>query len=205
MVRGSHWTLYPTPGCGQRPTPRARKGVPRPPSLRTSAFKGCPAPSVEPLPPAMRPTTGGGALLYLAEPKGQPQRTTGPRLQPGTGRAVSPQCLWWPRLHIREYAAFLAQQRGRAPQPLSFQRVMSSTPPHPTTAVVPCVVGVVVVAIRTAGVPLIAALLRHRLLKDPPRNTRRLLSACPYQPGESTTWLAPSLYPSSCLRSKANS
>jgi len=27
-------------------------------------------------------------------------------------------------------------------------------------------------------------------IKEPPRNTRLLLSACPYQPGESNTWLA---------------
>jgi hypothetical protein len=40
-------------------------------------------------------------------------------------------------------------------------------------------------------------LLRHEqwaflslLLKEPPRNTRRLLLACPYQPDESNTWLA---------------
>ena len=78
-----------------------------------------------------------------------------PRLQPGTGRAVSPQCLLWPRPCILEHTAFLAQQRGRAPEPSICQRVMSSTPPHPTPVVVPFVVGMVVVAVRAAGVPMI--------------------------------------------------
>jgi hypothetical protein len=63
-----------------------------------------------------------------------------PRLQPGTGRAVSPQCLLWPRLHVRKHATFLAQQRGRSPGAFDFSESheQHTTPPDTRCCSIRC-------------------------------------------------------------------
>jgi hypothetical protein len=104
-------------------------------------------------------------------------QSLGTGLRPGTGRAGTPQCLWWPRPWVCEPTALLSQQQGRNLAAFCTERVISSTPTHPTPVVVPIVVGVVVVANRAAGVVPI-------VVDRPPRNTRQLLPACPRQPDE---------------------
>jgi hypothetical protein len=63
-----------------------------------------------------------------------------PRLQPGTGRAVSPQRLLWPRPCILEHTAFLAQQRGRSPGAfdLSESHEQHTTPPDTRCCAIRC-------------------------------------------------------------------
>ena len=105
---------YAEPLAAPSVPPHFRVQVDAPPQASNRCLRQCGLPQ------------GAGLFCIWLSPKARR-----PRLRPGTGRAVSPQCLLWPRLHVRKHATFLAQQRGQSPGAFDFSESheQHTTPP----------------------------------------------------------------------------